>query len=186
MITKPTRITATTATLIDNILIDQRLEASSSSGILVDNASDHLPCYTIISDVHPNRKSQLEITSRDIRPKNIQALKKFLSTPGTLLPLNGDNASKQFNHFHNCLQEAVDHFLPIKTRKISARSTRREPWVTAGLLRCIRKTSNYTRKMLKNRNNQTTRLKYQDYNNLLQKVKKSARRSYYFEQRVGA
>ena len=55
-ITKPTRITQSTATLIDNILVDQQLESTSSSGILIDNASDHLPCYTIISDVYPTRR----------------------------------------------------------------------------------------------------------------------------------
>ena len=124
MITKPTRISTTTATLIDNILIDHRLESDSISGILLDNTSDHLPCYALIPNINPTRKKQLEITSRDSRPKNILALKNFLSAPGRLLPPNGNNASEQFDNFHTCLQEAVDHFVPITTQKVPARSIR--------------------------------------------------------------
>ena len=63
MITKPTRISTSTATLIDNILVDRKLANISSSGIFIDNASDHLPCYTLLTGINPSRKKQLEITS---------------------------------------------------------------------------------------------------------------------------
>ena len=159
-ITKPTRITSSTATLIDNILIDNKLDTNSSSGILVDNVSDHLPCYTIIPDIHPTRRKALEITSRDTRPKNITALKRFLSMLGTLLPLDGLTASQQFHRFHDCLQEAVDHFLPMRTWKIPARLIRQEPWFTSGLFRCIKKSKQLYRKMLKNRTDLTAKNKY--------------------------
>ena len=137
MITKPTRVSSTTATLIDNILVDQKLTSLSTSGILIDNASDHLPCYTLLTNINPSRKKHLEITSQDTRPKNIYALKEFLQIPGNLLPLNGDNTNEQFDNFHRQLEDAVNHFLPIRTQKIPARSVRHEAWMTAGLLRCI-------------------------------------------------
>ena len=75
-ITKPTRITTSSATLIDNILVNIELSSKVSSGILQENISDHLPCYNIISDMKINKRPKLEVTSRDIRPKNITALKK--------------------------------------------------------------------------------------------------------------
>ena len=43
-ITKPTRITSTTATLLDNLMVNLSLNQNYLSGILVDNMSDHLPC----------------------------------------------------------------------------------------------------------------------------------------------
>ena len=181
-ITKPTRITSASATLIDNILIDQQLDTNSSSGILIDNTSDHLPCYTIIPNIHPTRRKLLEITNRDTRPKNVVALKRFLSVPGTLLPLNEGNASQQFDQFHDQLQEAIDHFLPLTTRKIPSRSIRHEPWVTGGLLKCIKKSKQLYHKMLKDRTNQSIKNKYTDYNNLLQKIKRYSKKSYYIEQ----
>ena len=184
MITKPTRITATTATLIDNILIDRKLEAESKGGILLDNTSDHLPCYALISNIHPTRRKQLEITSRDIRPKNMAALKTYLQLPGKLLPLIRNNASEQFDNFHDCLRDAIDHFLPVQTRKIPARSTRREAWITAGILTSIRKNKRLYKSMLKDRNNVSLRVKYHDYNNTLQRIKRRAKEQYYYEKCV--
>ena len=42
-ITRPTRITTKTATLIDNTFISQRLQQRYISNILVDDISDHMP-----------------------------------------------------------------------------------------------------------------------------------------------
>ena len=184
MITKPTRISSTTATLIDNILVDQRLTYISTSGVLIDNASDHLPCYTLLSDINPSRKKQLEITSRDVRPKNIQALKEFLKIPGNLLPLNGTNTNEQFDNFHSQLEDAVNHFLPIWTRKILSRSVRREPWMTAGLLQCIQRNKELYKQMIKNRNDPRRTTKYNDYNNVLQCLKRFSKKTYYYDQCV--
>ena len=150
MITKHTRISTSMATLIDNILVDQKLSNVSSSGIFVDNASDHFPCYTLLSDINPSRKKQLEVTSRDLRHKNMYALKEYLQLPGTLLPLDGSIVNEQFNNFHQKLEDAVNHFLPITTRKVPSRSFRREPWMTAGLLHCTRKNKELYKKMIQN------------------------------------
>ena len=140
--------------------------------------------YTIIHNVNPARKQQLEITSRDIRPKNIAALKNFLHAPGTLMPLQGIDSNAQFDHFHNTLQTAVDHFLPTITRKIPARLTRKESWMTAGLLRCIKKNKRLYKAMLEDRNNEQAMGKYKKYNNLLQRVKRRAKSDYYYNKCV--
>ena len=184
LITKPTRITATTATLIDNIFVDRKLEVESKGGILLDNTSDHLPCYALISNLYPTRRKQLEIKSRDIRPKNIAALKTYLHLPGKLLPLIGNNASEQFDNFHDCLRDAIDHFLPLQTRKIPTRSIRREAWITAGILTSIRKNKRLYKSMLKERNNESLRMKYHDYNNTLQRIKRRAKEQFYYERCV--
>ena len=113
-ITKPTRITTSTATLIDNILVDQHMHSHTSSGIIIDDSSDHLPCYCIIRDLNPHRTEDIEITSRDTRRKNVEALKNHLQeTP--LLPLHGKSANEQFNDFHSKLMTLIDQYLPIKT-----------------------------------------------------------------------
>ena len=43
-ITKPTRISKTSATLIDNILLSKKLQPEYKSLIIKDDLSDHLPC----------------------------------------------------------------------------------------------------------------------------------------------
>ena len=90
----------------------------------------------------------------------------------------------QFNNFHNKLEEAVNHFLPIRTQKIPSRSTRRESWMTTGLLHCIRRNKELYKHMIKNRNNIANKTKYTNYNNILQRVKQSAKKTYYYKQCV--
>ena len=51
LITKPTRITKSTATLIDNIFTKNANKTGHQSGILLNNISDHLPIFTITSPV---------------------------------------------------------------------------------------------------------------------------------------
>ena len=43
LITKPTRITKSTATLIDNIFTNNLSRTEHSSGIIINDISDHLP-----------------------------------------------------------------------------------------------------------------------------------------------
>ena len=175
MIMKPTRNSTCTATLIDNILVDQKLSNVSSSGIFIDNASDHFPCYTVLTDINPSRKKQVEITSRDLRHKNMIALKEYLKLAGNLLPLDGATVNEQFNNFHQKLEDAVNHFLPTKTCKVPSRSIRREPWMTAGLLQCTRRNKELYKRMIQNRANLVNRIKYTDYNNILQQAKRRAK-----------
>ena len=47
-ITRPTHITNTSATLIDNIIVSQNLCGSYTSSILINDTSDHLPTVCIL------------------------------------------------------------------------------------------------------------------------------------------
>ena len=116
-ITKPTRITTSSATLIDNIFINIELCASTISGIIEDNISDHLPCFNIIEGLTMTKKLQMEITSRDVRPKQLEALKKKLNeNRDMLLPQHGNDTNTQFEELHDKLLQEINHFLPIRTR----------------------------------------------------------------------
>ena len=64
-ISKPTRISHTTATLIDNIIIDQRQNGNYESFVLIDNTSDHLPCAMVLDNVQTCKKDYLKVTRRE-------------------------------------------------------------------------------------------------------------------------
>ena len=64
-ITRPTRITKTTATLIDNLPVSQNYSGKFSSHVLIDNTSDHLPTLVVHHDIKHSKKEKLSITSRD-------------------------------------------------------------------------------------------------------------------------
>ena len=180
MITKPTRITTTTATLIDNILVDQQLQSCASSGILIDTISDHLPCYTILSDIYPIRKKNLEITSRDMRRQNLLALKTKLIEPDYLLPTPSLDVDAQFDEIHGKLLAAIDHFLPERTRSIPSRSVRQQDWMTPGLMISIKKNKMLYKKWIRTKTDVTHKA-YTTYNSKLQWIKRKAKQEYYME-----
>ena len=53
LITRPTRITSNTATLIDNIFTNN-LNNLSVSGLMFCDISDHLPIFTMLVDQNMN------------------------------------------------------------------------------------------------------------------------------------
>ena len=180
-ITRPTRITNSTATLIDNIIMDYGNGIKSRSGIIVDNTSDHLPCFAIVPDINPCRKEALKITSRDIHQKNIEALKLKLSDPAMLSPSLTGSLDEKFDTFHQKLQEMIDHFLPLETRVISKSAVRRESWVTPGLLISIKKCKLLYRRHVKDHKNINKWNRYRDYNLHLKRTKRQAKRKYFYD-----
>ena len=74
-ITRPTRITKTSATLIDNIIVSQNLCGSFVSSVLIRDTSDHLPTACVLSSLGSTKKEPLVVKCRDTRLKNISALK---------------------------------------------------------------------------------------------------------------
>ena len=75
-ISKPTRITKSTATLIDNIIVSENLCGSYHSNVLINDMSDHMPTICILNSFKTTKKEPINITSRDTRPCNIAALKE--------------------------------------------------------------------------------------------------------------
>ena len=70
-VTRPTRITKTSATLIDNIIVSMNYVGRYSCNVLIDNISDHLPSILLLSGVMAHRKEPVLIKSRDLRKCNV-------------------------------------------------------------------------------------------------------------------
>ena len=65
-INKPTRLTNTSATLIDNIFIDCKLLGRHMSKIKIDDISDHLPTILVLDHMIPRTNETIKIQSRDL------------------------------------------------------------------------------------------------------------------------
>ena len=61
-ITRPTRITKSCATLIDNIIMNKTLYSKQNSCIIINDTSDHLPCLSVLHDVSFGKDEQILIT----------------------------------------------------------------------------------------------------------------------------
>ena len=60
-INRPTRITKSSATLIDNIFLSGNFCGNYYSTIIVDDISDHLPCVTILENETNTKRSKRKL-----------------------------------------------------------------------------------------------------------------------------
>ena len=76
MITKPTRITAHSAMLIDNIFTNNTA-VSSKNGLIISDISDHLPIFPIVFGDYM-RKDSNSFTIRDTSAKRVNEFRRKL------------------------------------------------------------------------------------------------------------
>ena len=178
-VTRPTRITKTSATLIDNVIVSMNYVGRYSSNVLIDNISDHLPSILLLSGITAHKKESVLIKSRDLRKQNLDALKRSLNNTDFEGLIVANDLNTSFNNVHSKLLECIDWFIPEMTRSISGRKLRREPWISAGLLKSITRCKRLYKDTLKPSCMDKTRSKYIVYNATLRKTKHSAMKLYY-------
>ena len=178
-ITRPTRITKSTATLIDNILVSQNFCNQFTSSMLLDDMSDHLPSALVIHDVFANKKGKVSVTSRDMRPRYLLALKTHLEKMDWTKFTTSPDYDTNVTHIHEPLMISLGHYVPEKTRHINYRTLRREPWITAGILTSTRKAKKLFRQTQVKNCLQSVIDKYKNYNRMLQQIRHRAEKSHY-------
>ena len=148
-ITRPTRITNSTATLIDNIMVSQNNCGNYVASILIEDMSDHLPTICVINSFTANIKKPLKIQCRDTRHKNLKALLLELNEHDWTPQLTNTSPSVNMEEVHTILTSKIDKCIPSCTRLVHPRHQRKEPWLTPGLKISIDKNKRLYAKMLK-------------------------------------
>ena len=147
-ITKPTRITRSTATLIDNIIIGKTFQNYTKSQIYVSDISDHLPTMITMPNIHPYRKPATKVISRSLTPENIAKIKIALQQQNWE-SLKELDVNKGYDLFQEILQKTLDDITPLKEIKIPEKRKIKEDWLTPGLLKCLNDKGIYTKKAQK-------------------------------------
>ena len=174
-ITRPTRITQTSATLIDNILVSSELIGSIRSSICIDNMSNHLPCITVLQNALMTGKEPVTIHTRKLDKVSINRLNTELSNRDWTKELPGNDSNQNFDIFHKILLDEINHFVPMTTKTIKYKRLRREPWLTAGLVKSINKDKRLYRHSIKINATDTDITKYKNYHQVLSKVKRQTK-----------
>ena len=100
VITKPTRITKNSATLIDNILVSPNIYGSYQCGIMLEDISDHLPCVLVARNLKLERKEPVVITSRKITPSTVSKIKTELKNLDLMSNLLDKGVNEGFDYLH--------------------------------------------------------------------------------------
>ena len=135
-IDKPTRITNTSSTLIDNIF-SNNFSNETTNGILYYDISDHLPIFMI------NNKVDISKETNDNEPKyrriesenNIASLNSDLAQAEWQDVFNENNINHAYDKFLHKLLFYYDKNIPLVKTKTKERV--KNPWITKGILRSI-------------------------------------------------
>lgn len=180
LITRPTRVTSTTASIIDNIFCSE-LCRNKMCGIVLSDATDHMPIfvlcdnstYAVIND-DPTYKY-----NRTLDEDSLNKFKHDLNYANWDTVMNESNPDLAFSRFMQILNNTYNDACPVKTTTYSGETKKNDkPWLSRGLKNaCIKKNNMYLA-FLKNRT-ELTEIRYKNYKNKLTKLLRLEKKKYY-------
>ena len=141
---------------------------------ILSDISDHFPC--ILKRLKLNTETGKTVTRQRLTQKVVTKIKNELSTKNLSSIVGGVVLS--FTRLHSELIDSLNRHAPEKTVVIR-HNKRREPWITRGLERSIKKCNKKYCMYLKDRLNTSKENDYKNYRRSLNKIKRKARKDYY-------
>lgn len=181
MITLPTRVTQTTATLIDHIFKKQS-ESSCIAGTLLNDISDHYINFLFLSCKKIQRKQPSSITYRPFTAHNIQNLNEALCNHNWNNVHNIHNPCNAYDEFFKTYTTYLNYHIPIKTVKFRHYKHKKESWMSTGLLTSIKNKDKLHYKLSHEKNTQKRiliEMKYKAYRNKLNSLIRIAKKMYW-------
>lgn len=174
-INKPTRITSTTATIIDNIFINT-LSHSVCSGVMAVSVSDHCPVFCITPLKHNVQAEDRVQLKRIFNNRNREIFSHKLREIDWRQFLNIAECQPAFSAFYAAYTKCFNESFPITKIKIGYRN--RKPWLTDNLKESIKVKNQLYRKFLKYRT-EVHRQEYLKYKRILKNILRRAEREHY-------
>ena len=182
VITKPTRITTDTATLIDNIFINS-IDTQVTAGLLLNDTSDHLPVFAVFHHHHKmeNTNSNIYRLTRHRTPETVAALRVDLSGQSWNEVYDSNDPNKSYDAFVSKLVELYNKHCPIRKNKINIKNKLQTPWITKGIENACKKKNILYRTFIKQRTKDAEN-KYKAYKNKLTNIIRTSKKDYYHKQ----
>jgi hypothetical protein len=180
LITKPTRITDHSATLIDHIYAN-KLDILSTSGIIINDISDHFGVFAIIKRKIYDKIKQHETLTRSFSPKNIDYFNNLLTSTDFETVFKAKCPDMAYNAFMDHYMKAYDTAFPLKHVKIPKRYVKRLPWMTKGLIKSSTSKAKLLKKKLRKPTDHNIN-KYKTFCSIYNKLSRSSKATYFQEQ----
>ena len=119
-ITRPTRVTQTSATLIDNIFISSKLHHQFDSMLILDDISDHLPSLVLLKQTKIKNTEPIEFKSRKLTEVNFAIIRC-------------NDCNENFNIFSEILEAKIEETALLRTIRITGKRRFQELWLTIGI-----------------------------------------------------
>ena len=155
LITKPTRITDSSNTLIDHIWSnDLRNTSTHKSNIIITDITDHLPCVSTVTSPDILIKGYRYITKRLINDENRTKFIEKVSTIRDILSFHTKNKfqtlEQKYDDYFFHLSKVYNDSFPLVTKKVHTK-TLSKPWITSEVQELIdKKNIRFSKKHKKN------------------------------------
>ncbi len=179
-ISKPTRITHRSCTLIDNIYVPSNFRKNIHSMILTTDISDHFPCLTILNNSNKETTEPTSFETRNFSKENIKKIRAELQLIDWS-PVKNLNANLGYDFIVQKITRVLDQICPLKIKTVSNKNKIREVWMSNGLLRSSIKCDKLFKKVCGLEKNSEKYLEYTKYRNLFNKLKRQAKKKYFVE-----
>jgi len=176
MITKPTRLTHTSATLIDHIYTNC-ITTKSKYGIILNDVADHFGTFHMMKTYKSPRQPQLS-NLRYYTTHNIANFRHLIEQQDFTELHNLNDTDKAYDIFITKIKSAHDRAFPMQVVKIKNTTVRKEPWITPGLIISSHNKIKLHRKKIKNPT-PTNISNYKNYLKVFNKLKRQTKKLYY-------
>ena len=177
LITRPTRVTENSATLIDNIFTNKILNTQEESvqGILVTDISDHYPIFCVNKTI-VQKNINVTYTHRVFSAKNKRLFADEMSAVNWHNVFCASDTESAFSGFHDTLINIHNNCFPsrVNTKKYYLR----KPWLTSGLCDAIKKKNRLYYKSIKVKCVRT-KIEYNVYRRNLRKLLRASEKKYH-------
>ena len=174
IITRPTRITRDTATLIDHIWVN--MTNPILSGVFYGDITDHLPVFCRINVPAVLEKQLVKVTFRNMNQQNrLDFRNKLQNVDWDNLFEGSADSTEQVIKYDNIIQHYNNQCFPLMTKTVTSKRISK-PWITTALHKSI----NTKHKLFKLVSNNNYDLQdYRRYCNTLNNLLRVARQNYY-------
>lgn len=180
-VTLPTRITNSSATLIDHVFSNIHQE-KSLAGTLLTDITDHLSNFMCFDISVPRACHPKYISYRIINERTLSKLNEALEQETWVNVFNSNNASTAYEHFLETYLEHVNQHLPVKQTRFKKHKHKIQTWMTQGLLKSRQKKEQLYVCMVKARSTENYLVHentYKEYLSVYNRTIKAAKKHYY-------
>ena len=146
------------------------------SFILIDDISNHLPVFSILSNIKVPSVEQNSVHKRKITEKTVNNLINSLREINWDDLHNFTDVNRCYEYFLNVFMKLLNENCPMQCVRIKSRINK--PWFTNGLKNACRKKNNLYKSWLANKT-ECAQQKYKKYRNKLSLILRKAEKTYY-------
>ena len=175
VISKPTRITDYSATLLDNIFIKNPI--NYIAGSIISSLSDHYPVFCIFNNVSFKHKcpSQLNYTYRKINYDSMSSLYESLNCYDFSDVLDCRDVNIAVTRLDNIMYDHFNVFCPVVNKTVSPKNVTK-PWITRDILSLIKRRQNL---FILVKTNKITKVAFNRYRNFVTSKIRIAKEKYF-------